>query len=119
MVKPLLATNYNNRLFLLPIVIAILFFYRCLKHNASIKNTSKETMEAAMNADSIYTLLPPLVAVIIAIWRKNAVIALTIGLWLSYLLIELFAVTSTGSDGHSTVGQWFTVVVVSVVTTPP
>ncbi|MGB2740492.1 MAG: Na+/H+ antiporter NhaC family protein [Cognaticolwellia sp.] len=37
--------------------------------------------------DSIFSLLPPLVAIIIAIWRKNALFALFCGVVLCYLMI--------------------------------
>ena len=37
--------------------------------------------------DSIFSLLPPLVAIIIAIWRKNALFALFCGVALCYLMI--------------------------------
>ena len=37
--------------------------------------------------DSIYTLLPPLVAIIIAIWRKNAMFALLCGLILCHFML--------------------------------
>lgn len=38
--------------------------------------------------DSIFSLLPPLVAIIIAIWRKNALFALLCGVMLCHLMIE-------------------------------
>tara|TARA_R110000737_G_scaffold133198_1_gene164808 strand:- start:6954 stop:8312 length:1359 start_codon:yes stop_codon:yes gene_type:complete len=37
--------------------------------------------------DSIFSLLPPLVAIVIAIWRKNALFALFCGVMLCYLMI--------------------------------
>lgn len=36
--------------------------------------------------DSAITLLPPLVAIVVAVWRKNAITALIVGLLLTYLL---------------------------------
>ena len=36
--------------------------------------------------DSIFSLLPPLVAIVIAIWRKNALFALLCGVILCYLI---------------------------------
>ena len=38
--------------------------------------------------DSIFSLLPPLVAIIIAIWRKNALFALFCGVALCHLMIS-------------------------------
>ena len=38
--------------------------------------------------DSVFSLLPPLVAIIIAIWRKNALFALLCGVILCYLMAE-------------------------------
>ncbi len=38
--------------------------------------------------DSIFSLLPPLVAIVIAIWRKNALFALLCGVLLCHLLIS-------------------------------
>ncbi|NQY65726.1 MAG: sodium:proton antiporter [Alteromonadaceae bacterium] len=38
--------------------------------------------------DSPLSLLPPLVAIVIAIWRKNALLALLAGLFLSFLMVE-------------------------------
>ncbi|MFT5815917.1 MAG: tetracycline resistance efflux pump, partial [Psychroserpens sp.] len=37
--------------------------------------------------DSVFSLLPPLVAIIIAIWRKKALFALLCGVTLCYLMI--------------------------------
>ena len=37
--------------------------------------------------DSVFSLLPPLVAIIIAIWRKNALFALLCGVTLCYIMI--------------------------------
>ncbi|TWX72833.1 Na+/H+ antiporter NhaC family protein [Colwellia sp. C1TZA3] len=37
--------------------------------------------------DSVFSLLPPLVAIIIAIWRKNALFALLCGVMLCYVMI--------------------------------
>ena len=37
--------------------------------------------------DSVFSLLPPLVAIIIAIWRKNALFALLCGVMLCYLMM--------------------------------
>ncbi len=38
--------------------------------------------------NSAFTLLPPLLAIIIAIWRKNAILALISGLFLCFLLLH-------------------------------
>ncbi|TRX57478.1 Na+/H+ antiporter NhaC family protein [Thalassomonas sp. M1454] len=39
-------------------------------------------------SDSALTLLPPLIAIIIAVWRKNAIIALISGIFLCFLLLN-------------------------------
>ncbi|MDP4982359.1 Na+/H+ antiporter NhaC family protein [Pseudoalteromonas tunicata] len=41
--------------------------------------------------DSIYTLVPPLVAILVALWRKNAIEALAVGLLLTGLMQMNFA----------------------------
>ena len=41
--------------------------------------------------DNSLTLLPPIIAIIIAIWRKNALLALFSGVFISYLLVHQFA----------------------------
>lgn len=40
--------------------------------------------------DSALSLLPPLIAIIIAVWKRNALIALLCGLLFTYLLINNF-----------------------------
>ena len=50
---------------------------------------------------SIITLLPPLLAIAIAIWRKNAILALISGLFLSYLLLQNFNPFSAAVDSVS------------------
>ena len=37
--------------------------------------------------DSAFSLLPPLVAIVIAIWRRNALFALLCGVMLCYLMV--------------------------------
>ncbi|MDG1733331.1 MAG: Na+/H+ antiporter NhaC family protein [Thalassotalea sp.] len=39
-------------------------------------------------SDSALTLLPPLIAIIIAVWRKNAIIALISGIFLCFMLLD-------------------------------
>jgi tetracycline resistance efflux pump len=39
-----------------------------------------------MSEPTIITITPPLVAILIAVWRKNALLALACGLWLTYFL---------------------------------
>lgn len=66
--------------------------------------------------DSIFSLLPPLVAIIIAIWRKNALIALFCGVLLCYLMMEngqpFDGIVSTGvgiTDVFSSLGNVYIV----------
>ena len=41
--------------------------------------------------DSVLSLLPPIAAIVIAIWRKNALLALFSGLWLCFFLNQQFS----------------------------
>ncbi|AIY67406.1 Na+/H+ antiporter NhaC family protein [Pseudoalteromonas piratica] len=41
--------------------------------------------------DSIYTIIPPIVAILVAIWRKSAIQALLVGLVLTYFMSSSFA----------------------------
>lgn len=60
-----------------------------------------------MNEPSIITIIPPIAAIIVAVWRKNALIALAFGLWLTYFLSSDFSpvgsVTGTFSNLYATV----------------
>ncbi|NQZ06244.1 MAG: sodium:proton antiporter [Algicola sp.] len=44
-----------------------------------------------MNEPSILTIVPPLAAIVIAVWRKNALLALAFGLWLTYFLSSSYS----------------------------
>ena len=69
------------------------------------QNISKNSK--AMNEPSILTIIPPIVAIIVAIWRKNALLALAVGLWLTYFLKADFSPVASVVD--SGVGLWETV----------
>ncbi len=47
--------------------------------------------------DTLYTLIPPIVAILVAVWRKNAIEALIVGLLLTYFMMAEFAVVNTAS----------------------
>jgi len=52
--------------------------------------------------DSALSLLPPFVAIAVAIWRKNALIALFIGVLLCFIMVEqwqIFAGASATFNG--------------------
>lgn len=44
-----------------------------------------------MNEPGILTIVPPIAAIAVALWRKNALIALAFGLWLTYFLSSDFS----------------------------
>jgi tetracycline resistance efflux pump len=48
-----------------------------------------------MNEPTILTILPPIAAIVIAVWRKNALLALFIGLWLTYFLSSDYSPTKS------------------------
>lgn len=60
-----------------------------------------------MNEPSILTIVPPLVAIFVAIWRKNALLALAVGLWLTYFLKTDYSLV--GSVVDSGANLWNTV----------
>ncbi len=41
-----------------------------------------------MTFDGVFTLLPPIITIIIAVWRRSAIGALAFGLWLTHALIS-------------------------------
>jgi Na+/H+ antiporter NhaC len=44
-----------------------------------------------MNQPDILTIIPPIAAIVVAVWRKNALIALGFGLWLTYFMSSQYA----------------------------
>jgi Na+/H+ antiporter NhaC len=58
--------------------------------------------------DSPLTLLPPLVAIVIAIWRKNALLALFCGLILATLMSKNWQLINGLTDGFLAIGGVFT-----------
>lgn len=44
-----------------------------------------------MNEPGILTIVPPLAAIAVALWRKNALLALAFGVWLTYFLASDFS----------------------------
>jgi len=57
--------------------------------------------------DSILSLLPPIVAIAIAIWRKNALLALLGGLYMCFFLNLDFSVSSAGIETASSIFDVF------------
>ncbi|MEW6999409.1 Na+/H+ antiporter NhaC family protein [Colwelliaceae bacterium BS250] len=57
--------------------------------------------------DSALTLLPPALAIIIAVWRKNAIIALLAGLFCCFLLIDTWQPIDALMHSVSAVGDVF------------
>ena len=41
--------------------------------------------------DTIYTIIPPIVAILVAVWRKSAIQALIVGIVLTYLMTAHFS----------------------------
>lgn len=60
-----------------------------------------------MNEPTILTIVPPLVAIFVAVWRKNALLALAVGLWLTYFLKTDYSLV--GSVVDSGANLWNTV----------
>ena len=58
--------------------------------------------------DSPLSLLPPLVAIIIAIWRKNALLALSCGLILATIMSTNWQLISGLTNGFLAIGRVFT-----------
>ena len=62
-----------------------------------------------MNEPNILTIVPPLAAIIVAVWRKNALVALAFGLWLTYFMSTGFSigdsVDQTGKALGETIGS--------------
>ncbi len=60
-----------------------------------------------MSEPTLITIIPPIAAIAVAVWRKNALLALTFGLWLTYFLSSSYqpiqSVVQTGE------GLWATV----------
>ncbi|MDN3653911.1 Na+/H+ antiporter NhaC family protein [Thalassotalea ponticola] len=54
------------------------------------------------------TLIPPIAAIIIAIWRKNATLALVCGIFLSYLLLSSGQPVNAVTDTFSAIANIFT-----------
>lgn len=46
--------------------------------------------EPTIITPTIITIVPPIAAIIVAVWRKNALVALAFGLWLTYFLSSLY-----------------------------
>ncbi|KGJ90292.1 Na+/H+ antiporter NhaC family protein [Thalassotalea sp. ND16A] len=57
--------------------------------------------------DTALTLLPPALAIAIAIWRKNAILALISGLFLCFLLLENWNPLTAGVQSLAEVAQVF------------
>jgi Na+/H+ antiporter NhaC len=55
--------------------------------------------------DSIFSLLPPLLAISIALWRKNAILALFCGVYLTFVLLEQGQIFTAAIDTASGVVQ--------------
>lgn len=60
-----------------------------------------------MNEPGILTIVPPIAAIVVALWRKNALLALAFGLWLTYFLSSDFSIVD--SVVQSGQGLWATV----------
>ena len=60
-----------------------------------------------MNEPTVLTIVPPLVAIFVAVWRKNALLALAVGLWLTYFLKTDFSLIDSVVDSGANL--WNTV----------
>jgi Na+/H+ antiporter NhaC len=58
--------------------------------------------------DSIYTIIPPIIAILVAVWRKSAIQALVVGIVLTYLMTAHFSLGLSVSLLSSGMAEVFT-----------